>query len=85
MPHTTKGEQVLTNCTVGGPIFVHVKNGRITRIRPMILDKTDAPSWAIEAHGRKFFPPRKVALAPSLWLRRQEFIQKIGLNTRSRG
>ncbi len=64
MSNTTKGEQVFTNCTVGGPVFVHVKNGRITRIRPMILDETDAPSWAIEAHGRKFFPPRKVALAP---------------------
>jgi len=59
-----KGEQVLTSCTVGGPIFVHVRDGKITRIRPLILDDTDAPSWTIEARGRNFTPPRKAALAP---------------------
>ncbi len=64
MPHAMKGEQVLTSCTVGGPIFVHVRDGKITRIRPLILDDTDAPSWTIEARGRNFTPPRKVALAP---------------------
>jgi len=56
-------EQVLTNCTVGGPIFVHVKDGKITRIRPIAFDETDGPSWAIEARGRKFSPPRKATLA----------------------
>ncbi len=57
-------EQVFTNCTVGGPIFVHVKDGKITRIRPIVLDDTDAVSWAIDVNGRKFSPPRKATLAP---------------------
>lgn len=52
-------ERILTQCTVGGPVKVHVKDGVITRIRPIILDDTDAPSWTIEARGRKFMPPRK--------------------------
>lgn len=57
-------EQILTNCTTGGPVFVHVKDGRITRIRPIVFDETDAPSWTIEARGRNFSPPRKATLAP---------------------
>jgi len=56
-------EQVFTNCTVGGPIFVHVKDGKITRIRPIVFDEKDGPSWTIEARGRKLSPPRKAALA----------------------
>jgi molybdopterin guanine dinucleotide-containing S/N-oxide reductase-like protein len=55
-------EEVLTQCTCGGPVFVHVKDGRITRIRPLVLDETDAPSWTIEAKGKRFSPPRKWAL-----------------------
>lgn len=61
---TKKGEQVFTNCTVGGPIFVYVKDGKITRIRPIVFDETDAPSWTIEAQGEKFSPPRKTNLNP---------------------
>jgi len=57
-------EQVFTNCTVGGPILVHVNDGKITRIRPIIFDETDGPSWTIEAHGSKFSPPRKTNPAP---------------------
>jgi len=56
-------EQVFTSCTVGGPISVHVKDGKITRIRPIVFDENDGPSWTIEAHGRKFSPPRKTTLA----------------------
>ena len=56
-------EQVFTNCTVGGPIFVHVKDGKVTRIRPIVFDEEDGRSWVLEAHGRKFSPPRKAALA----------------------
>jgi len=57
-------EQVFTNCTDGGPIFVHVNDGKVTRIRPIIFDETDGPSWTIEAKGRKFSPPRKTTIAP---------------------
>jgi len=57
-------EQVFTSCTTGGPIFVHVKDGKITRIRPIVFDDKDGPSWTIQAHGKKFSPPRKAAIAP---------------------
>lgn len=45
-------EQVFTSCTNQGPNFVHVKDGRITRIRPIVFDETDAPSWTIEVNGK---------------------------------
>jgi len=64
-------EQVFTNCTNQGPIFVYVKDGRITRIRPIVFDETDAASWTIEVNGRKFSPPRKATLAPSVLAERQ--------------
>ena len=57
-------EQILTQCTVGGPVFVHVKDGKIVRVRPIVFDETDAPSWTIEARGRKFSPPRKALINP---------------------
>src|SRR5512136_96366 len=57
-------EQILTQCTIGGPVFVHVEDGKITRMRPIVFDETDAPSWTIEARGRKFTPPRKTFLNP---------------------
>jgi anaerobic selenocysteine-containing dehydrogenase len=57
-------EQVFTNCTEGGPVFVHVRDGKITRIRPIVFDQQDGRSWTIEAHGRSFSPPRKATLAP---------------------
>ena len=56
-------EQVFIQCTVGGPVRVYVKDGKITRMRPIIFDdKVDAPSWDINARGRKFTPPRKTTL-----------------------
>jgi molybdopterin guanine dinucleotide-containing S/N-oxide reductase-like protein len=57
-------EQILTQCTIGGPLFVHVEDGKITKMRPIVFDDTDAPSWTIEARGRKFTPPRKTFLNP---------------------
>ena len=57
-------EQVLTNCTNCGPVFVHVNDDKIIRIRPIIFDETDTQPWTIEAHGRKFSPPRKTTMAP---------------------
>ena len=57
-------EQIFTNCTVGGPVFVHVKDGRILRVRPIRLDESDPKSWTIEVQGKKFSPPRKTTLSP---------------------
>lgn len=53
-----------TNCSTGGPVFVDVKDGRILRITPIEFDETDAPSWSIEARGRRFAPPRKTTVSP---------------------
>ena len=57
-------EQVFTNCTTGGPVFVHVNDGKITSIRPIVFDETDAASWTIDVNGSRFSPPRKATLAP---------------------
>jgi len=58
-------EQVFTSCTVGGPISVYVRDGRIVRVRPLVIDENDLRPWTIEADGRKFSPPRKVTVSPS--------------------
>jgi trimethylamine-N-oxide reductase (cytochrome c) len=34
-------EQVFTNCTVGGPISVYVKDGKIVRVRPIVIEEKD--------------------------------------------
>jgi len=55
-------EKVLAQCTVGGPVKVYVKDGKIVRMRPIVFDNTDAPSWVIDARGKRFTPPRKCSL-----------------------
>jgi molybdopterin guanine dinucleotide-containing S/N-oxide reductase-like protein len=58
-------EHVFTSCTQGGPVFIHVKDGKIIRVRPMVFaENEDVPTWIIETKGRKFSAPRKVTLAP---------------------
>ena len=57
-------EEVLTQCTSGGAVQVHVKDGVITKIRPLVFDETDAPGWTIKARGREFTPPRKTTVMP---------------------
>ena len=52
------------NMTNGGPVFVHVKDGKIVRMIPIDLTKEDGASWTIEAKGIKLTPPRKTTLAP---------------------
>ena len=48
-------EQVFTSCTQGGPVFVHVKDGKIISVRPIVFgDNEDVPTWTIEANGREF-------------------------------
>lgn len=59
-----KSEEIFVNCTNGGPIFVHVRDGKIIRIRPLIFDdQKDAKSWTIDVEGRKYSPPRKACLS----------------------
>jgi len=56
-------KQILTNCTVGGPISVYVGDGRVVRVRPIVIEERDFKPWTIEAMGKKFSPPRQVKLA----------------------
>lgn len=53
-----------TMLTNGGPLFVHVKNGRILRLTPIDFDEQDAPSWSIQARGQRFAPRRQATVAP---------------------
>ena len=57
-------EKTFVNCTGGGPIRVHVEDGKITKVRPLVFDETDAPSWTIEVDDKKYSPPRKACVAP---------------------
>ena len=58
------GTRRYTSCTNGGPVFVYVKDGRIVRVTPLELDASDAPSWVLEARGKRFSPPRRALVAP---------------------
>lgn len=58
------GSRRFTTCTNGGPVYVFVENGRILRVTPIDLTDEDAPSWTIEARGRRFTPPRRALVAP---------------------
>ena len=57
-------EQTFVNCTGGGPIRVHVEDGKITKVRPLVFDETDAASWTIDVEGTKYTPFRKACVAP---------------------
>jgi len=56
MTYSAKDEQVFTSLTAGGPLYVHVKNGKITRVEPIQFGPDDAEPWVIEARGKKFSP-----------------------------
>jgi len=93
-------EKVSITLTNGGPVRVHVKDGKIARVRPLVFDETDAPSWTIEARGRKFSPFRKACLASYTMterarvhsdarikypLKRMDFTPNSNRNTETRG
>ena len=50
--------------TNGGPVFVFVKDDKIIRTTPIDLADEDAPSWTIEARGKKFTPQRRATVSP---------------------
>ena len=52
------------NMTNGGPVFVHVKGGKIVRLTPIDFDDSDPQPWTIRARGLTLTPPRKTTLAP---------------------
>ena len=46
-------EQVFTSCTQGGPVFIHVKDGKIIRVRPLVFgENEEVPTWTLKAGGR---------------------------------
>jgi molybdopterin guanine dinucleotide-containing S/N-oxide reductase-like protein len=58
-------EQIFTGCTQGGPVFIHVQDGKIVRIRPIVFTENEqVPTWIIAAGDKKFSAPRRVTLGP---------------------
>ena len=61
-------EKVLTSLlgdfAGGTPVFVHVKNGRIIRIRPMTYGEDEAKPWSIKVGNKVFTPPKRANAAP---------------------
>ena len=59
-------ETLCTSCELGGPLLIHVKNGKIARVRPLPLTEEDVRSahWKIEARGRVFEPPTRTTVTP---------------------
>jgi len=58
------GVKRYVNSSAAGPAFVYVKNGKIIRMTPIEFDESDAPSYSIEARGKRFTPPRKMTVSP---------------------
>ncbi|MFC2068878.1 molybdopterin-dependent oxidoreductase [Chloroflexota bacterium] len=57
-------EKIYVTCDIGGPMQVHVKDGKILRVRPLVLTEEDVrhSRWKIDVRGIKFEPPARVAL-----------------------
>jgi molybdopterin guanine dinucleotide-containing S/N-oxide reductase-like protein len=77
----TKGERVFTSLVgdfAGGtPVFVHVKDDRIIRIRPIIFEGDEAKPWSIKVGDRVFTPPKRTNPAPyDLSVRRRVYNPK---------
>ncbi len=66
----------LTNCTNGGPISVHVEDGKVTRIEPLVIDDEDYKSWVISTDDRDFVPPKKVTVPPFVYTERNRLYSK---------
>jgi len=60
----------LTSCTNGGPISVHVEDGRVTRIEPLVIDEEDYKPWVISTKDRDYSPPHKVTVPPFVYTER---------------
>jgi anaerobic selenocysteine-containing dehydrogenase len=73
-------EQVLTTTTIGGPLYVHVRNGRITWIEPLKYTEKDATPWWMSENGlwkpgnKRFTPPMGISLSQhTMALRRKVY------------
>jgi molybdopterin guanine dinucleotide-containing S/N-oxide reductase-like protein len=63
---TDPEEKLCTSCELGGPILVHVRNGKIIRVRPLPLTEEDVKSarWKIQVGERVFEPPARTTVTP---------------------
>jgi trimethylamine-N-oxide reductase (cytochrome c) len=76
MVQLKNGEQVFTNCTTGGPVFVYVKDGKIVRMEPLQYQPDDGGKWVIEARGKKFTPGDTARLASYIMTERSKIYSK---------
>jgi len=44
-PRKGEEEKRYTNCTTAGPVFAHVKNGRIIRTEPIHFKEDEQSLW----------------------------------------
>ena len=55
-------EKVFTSCANCGPVSVYVKDGAVTRVRPLQVPEEEYPEpWVIEANGREYSPPNAMS------------------------
>ncbi len=63
-------EQVYTSMLGDGsggpctPAWVHVKNGKIIRVRPIQMTEDEAKPWKFSARGKVFEPPKRLTIDP---------------------
>ena len=53
-------ERVFTNCTNAGPVSVYVKDGKVTRMRPLVADEGE-----IGVRAPLCSPPLRTDLMPA--------------------
>lgn len=49
-------------CTTAGPMFVHVKDGRIIRTEPLKFQDDEYKPWEVKVNGKTYHPPQKTPL-----------------------
>jgi molybdopterin guanine dinucleotide-containing S/N-oxide reductase-like protein len=93
------GVKRYTNCTTAGPLFAHVKDGRIIRVEPMRFEDHEYHPWKLEVNGKIYTPPNKWPLlywghTPRKWvyenrveypLKRVDWDPKNNRNAQNRG
>lgn len=49
-------EQVLSTTTIGGPVWAHIRNGRLAWMEPLRYTKDDATPWSWTINGKTIGP-----------------------------
>ena len=64
-------EKMYANLTNSGPVSVYVRDGKIVRVRPLVVAESDMKPWTIEADGKKYSPWKKATLSPYIHAERR--------------